>query len=278
MHFRFPRHVTALLAVVTSAGLTACADHANSTTAPISLAVGDATTSTPEYGKVKICKQSTSGTAGTFTVTRTSVGASTGTVSTPITIQPGACAIVVEDNGGTDVGSNVKIQETSAGFVSASAIGLFNPGGEQAISYTDNSTVIFVNSFHGAVVTYVNFIAPPPPPPVGGQGCSPGYWKNHDTWPAPYTPSTQFSAVFENAFPGLTLQQVLSLKGGDLNALGRQTVSALLNAKALGTNYELTPKQVIDAFNAVFPGGDYNTLKNKFEALTDVDGRICPLN
>ena len=113
---------------------------------------------------------------------------------------------------------------------------------------------------------------------VGGQGCSPGYWKNHSTWPAGYSPNTLFSAVFENAFPGKTLQQVLATGGGGLNALGRQTVAAFLNAKALGTNYDLTAQSVIDQFNAVFPGGNYDSVKNTFEALTDVNGRICPLN
>jgi hypothetical protein len=113
---------------------------------------------------------------------------------------------------------------------------------------------------------------------LAGQGCSPGYWKTHSAWPAPYTPGTLFSAVFENAFPGKTLQQVLALQGGGLNALGRQTVSALLNAQANDVNYELSPLDVITQFNAVFPGADYTTLKNSFEALTDINGRICPLN
>lgn len=113
---------------------------------------------------------------------------------------------------------------------------------------------------------------------VGGQGCSPGYWKNHSTWPAGYSPNTLFSAVFEDAFPGKTLRQVLATGGGGLNALGRQAVGAFLNAKALGTHYDLTAQSVIDQFNAVFPGGNYESVKDTFEALTDVNGRICPLN
>ena len=116
---------------------------------------------------------------------------------------------------------------------------------------------------------------------AGGQGCTPGYWKNHSTWPAPYIQgSTRFSAVFENAFPRKTLQQVLSQGGGGLNALGRHTVSALLNASSLGAaNFGMTPQGVIDAFNAVYPGGDYETLKNKFESMSDAyPGVVCPLN
>lgn len=116
---------------------------------------------------------------------------------------------------------------------------------------------------------------------AGGQGCSPGYWKQKQhfhSYTAPYTPNTMFSAVFENAFPGKTLLQVLSQGGGGLNALGRQTVSALLNAASTKVSYELSAAQVIKKFNDVYPGGDYEGLKNEFEKLIDVDGRICPLN
>ncbi len=120
-----------------------------------------------------------------------------------------------------------------------------------------------------------------PEPPSAGQGCSPGYWKTHSAWPAPYTPSTLFVTVFgENAFPGLTLQQVLATGGGGLNALGRQTVSALLNAQSTGVNFELSAAEVVGQFQAAFPGSSasYTVLKNSYEALTDVNGRVCPLN
>ncbi len=121
---------------------------------------------------------------------------------------------------------------------------------------------------------------------LGDQGCSPGYWKNVDhpkpgkhPWPAPYSPNQLFSSVFDDAFPGQTLLQVISNGGGGLNALGRHTVSALLDAKALGViHYGLTPQQVIDQFNAVFPGGDYGALSDQFEGMEDVNGRTCPLN
>ncbi|MEK6775776.1 MAG: SdrD B-like domain-containing protein [bacterium] len=113
---------------------------------------------------------------------------------------------------------------------------------------------------------------------AGGQGCSDGFWKNHtNKWPSPYTPSTMFSAVFENAFPGKTLLQVISQGGGGLTALGRQTVGALLNAAATGVSYDLTPAQVISQFNAVFPGScsSYEPLKNSFEQLNE---QGCPIS
>ncbi|MFZ2523648.1 MAG: SipW-dependent-type signal peptide-containing protein, partial [Minisyncoccia bacterium] len=66
----------------------------------------------------------------------------------------------------------------------------------------------------------------------GKEYCSHGYWKqsqHFDNWSG-YLPTQQFSSVFENAFPGKTLLQVLQLGGGGLNRLGRETVGALLNA------------------------------------------------
>ena len=133
-------------------------------------------------------------------------------------------------------------------------------------------------STSGTTGTLVVFLNTPIPPPGGGQGCTPGYWKqphHFDSWPAPYTPTTQFSAVFDDAFPGRTLQGVLNLGGGGLNALGRHTVAALLNGASSGVNFDLTAADVIAQFNAVFPGGDYEGLKNTFAVFNE---QGCPLN
>ena len=113
----------------------------------------------------------------------------------------------------------------------------------------------------------------------GDEGCTPGYWKQPqhvDSWSAPYTPDTLFSAVFEDAFAGMTLQEVLENGGGGLNALGRHTVAALLNA-ASDIEYGQTTADVIAAFNAVYPGSNdaYNGVKNDFEYGNE---RGCPLN
>ena len=115
-------------------------------------------------------------------------------------------------------------------------------------------------------------------PPGGGEGCTPGYWKqsqHFDSWPAPYTPSTLFSDVFEDAFPGQTLLDVVGAGGGGLTALGRHTVAALLNAASSGVDYDLSSGAVISAFNDVYPGGDYEALKNRLETLNE---QGCPLN
>jgi len=110
-----------------------------------------------------------------------------------------------------------------------------------------------------------------------GEGCTPGYWKqpqHFDSWVG-YAPDQAFSSVFEDAFAGMSLLEVLNQGGGGLNALGRHTVAALLNASSSGVDFDLTTAQVIAAFNAVFPGGNYEGQKNTFERLNQ---QGCPLN
>jgi hypothetical protein len=111
----------------------------------------------------------------------------------------------------------------------------------------------------------------------GGQGCTPGYWKqshHFGNWTAPYTPGTAFGSVFANAFPGMTLLQVLSQGGGGLKALGRHTVAALLSAASPDVASGYTPAQVISAFNAAYASGNYGPLHNEFEAANE---QGCPL-
>ena len=75
----------------------------------------------------------------------------------------------------------------------------------------------------------------------GGEGCTPGYWKqkqHFDSWADPYDPTDLFSDHFENAFPGMTLLEVLGNGGGGLNALGRHTVAALLNSANSGVSFK----------------------------------------
>jgi hypothetical protein len=137
----------------------------------------------------------------------------------------------------------------------------------------------------------------------GGQGCSPGYWKQCDladpkgknqqhchAWAdtesipphaaGPYSPLDLFNSVFGvNAFPGKTLLAVLQQGGGGLNALGRHAVGALLNAASPGVNYELSPQQVIDKFKEAFNDpSKIDEVSALFESLEDENGRICPLN
>jgi len=119
-----------------------------------------------------------------------------------------------------------------------------------------------------------------PLPEHGGEGCTPGYWKqahHFDSWTSPYEPSTRFSDVFEDAFPEMTLLEVLKQGGGGLIALGRHTVAALLNAASPNVSYDMSVSEVIDAFNDVYPSStaDYNDIKDMFEDFNELG---CPLN
>lgn len=105
--------------------------------------------------------------------------------------------------------------------------------------------------------------------PTGSQcfGRTPGYWKNHSSWPSPYksessknagktfgdySPSgsetqtqsqadaqsgTLFDSVFgtQGGYPDKTLLDVLELGGGHKNELARHIVAALLNAASGAT-------------------------------------------
>lgn len=84
-----------------------------------------------------------------------------------------------------------------------------------------------------------------------------------------YAPGQLFSSVFDDAFPGMTLLQVLELGGGGLNALGRHAVAAVLNGASPDVAYDLSAAQVIAAFNSVYPGGDYESLKNRLDFLNN---------
>jgi len=119
----------------------------------------------------------------------------------------------------------------------------------------------------------------------GSEGCTPGYWKqsqHFDSWPSDFGPNSLFFGGFENAFPGKTLLQVLSQPastGGQnaLNNLGRHAVAALLNAYSDGVDYPISATDVINQFNAVFPGTDaaYEAQKNIFAGFNELG---CPLS
>lgn len=192
-------------------------------------------------------------------------------------LNDGDCVLLATKGG---LGANVTVTETTAqtGFhFDHLVVSGFNTTPTQNGATADGFISGGPGGLTGVVAEFFNARDN-----AGGQGCTPGYWKqpqHFDSWPTPYTPSTLFSAVFENAFPGWTLLQVLQNNGNvtGLEALGRHTVAALLNSASSGVNYGMTPAQVISAFNAVFPGTKtaYNQRKGVFAALNEAG---CPLN
>jgi hypothetical protein len=134
---------------------------------------------------------------------------------------------------------------------------VFATGSTTRLNFTDDGIPDSYGTFLDAVsVTALS----------GSGGLSPGYWKNHSGWPAPYETDTLITTIFGSNAPGGTLLGALQLRGGGANALARQAVAALLNA-ASGP-YPLTPNDVISMVTAAFNSGNANVI-NTLEGILD---------
>lgn len=116
---------------------------------------------------------------------------------------------------------------------------------------------------------------PPTTPPPGGEGCTPGFWKNHPEAYAGtgYSPTTTLGSVFVGLSPtyaSLTFDQALNLTGGGLDALLRQAVAALLNASSPDVDYPLSAAEVISLTNAAIASGDYESTKDLFDEFNNL--------
>src|SRR3990172_2470878 len=86
-------------------------------------------------------------------------------------------------------------------------------------------------------------------PPPGGEGCTPGFWRNHyEDWPPTgYAPTNIFDTVFGTSYfnPAYTLGDAIWQGGGGINRLARHGTAALLSAAHPAVNYPYTVAQVI---------------------------------
>ncbi|MDH5473352.1 MAG: hypothetical protein OEY61_10895 [Gammaproteobacteria bacterium] len=126
------------------------------------------------------------------------------------------------------------------------------------------------------------------PTKSGGEGCTPGYWKqphHFDSWPTGITPDTSYSSIFGRTITirtrdaGLvidpTLLQALSALGGQVNTAARHSTAAYLNSMSNGVSYDLSADQIIDNLQQSVDGNDFGTL---IEALVNFNEQGCPLN
>ena len=222
------------LASVAAFGLAACATEG---TGPTSLspssarfhAVGDVVAdATPEVGVLKLCKSGN--VSGDFTVSRTPFGtSSSGAVISPVTVASGECKVVATDVSAVGSASDIVINETSAGFVSAAYVG--TDAGE-AGAYVNNSTSLRINPFHGYTVTYVNHVDQ-------DVGCTytQGWYKNpKHTWPAG---DIQRNTAFDG---GASHETILNTppKGNVYYILAHQYITALLNIQGGASSDDIT--------------------------------------
>jgi hypothetical protein len=122
-----------------------------------------------------------------------------------------------------------------------------------------------------------------------GDGCTPGYWKNHvDSWSdTGLTPGQTAESVFDipNAFglDNVSLLGALSLNGGPgldggARILLRAGVAALLNASSPGVDYGATSADVIADVNAALASGSRATMLAVAAELDRLNNEGCPLN
>jgi hypothetical protein len=127
-----------------------------------------------------------------------------------------------------------------------------------------------------------------PEPEPGGEGCTPGYWKNHlDAWvPTGFSPTQQLATVFSQSGLGslgtATLIDALKFKGGSSltdkkRILLRAAVAALLNASHPDVSFG-SAADVIAAVNAALASGDADTILQLAESLDERNNAGCPLN
>ncbi len=128
------------------------------------------------------------------------------------------------------------------------------------------------------------------PPPQGNQGCTPGYWKNHEkSWPASgYSTGQKVQSAFGEAsrypaFGAASLIDALGFKGGSgtegaVGNLLRAATASLLNSAHPGVSFPWTSAGVIGDVNAALASGNRDQMLSLAAAL-DADNNLgCPLN
>jgi hypothetical protein len=87
-----------------------------------------------------------------------------------------------------------------------------------------------------------------------GDGCTPGYWRNHlDEWAATgLSPGDDFDTTFGVDYfdPDITLDDAINLGGGGIRKVARHGTAALLNALHPEVDYPFSAAEVIAAVQA----------------------------
>lgn len=232
------------------------------------------------FEHIEVCKY-----GSTADVTVNFTQATSGVTSVTHSFADGECRVLGNFDGTTVNGpADITASESNipTGFqfdsLRTTVVGRNGASGSVSVSTTNSFSYLGADNDVGILVEFFNSAIPTT---GGGEGCTPGYWKqsqHFDSWVG-YTQNQLFSSVFEDAFPGKTLLEVISNGGNTAGeALGRHTVAALLNAAAgSGVSYDLTTAQVIAGFNAAWPGTK-NQLNAQKAIFAGFNEQVCPLN
>jgi hypothetical protein len=126
-----------------------------------------------------------------------------------------------------------------------------------------------------------------PRPEKGGEGCTPGFWKQPqhlDSWVG-FQPGQFFDTVFgvdvtlrsggRDTIANATLLEALEATGGGVNALARHAVAALLNASNPDVDFEFTTAEVIAIVRAAVASGEFEEAIARLAAANE---QGCPLS
>jgi hypothetical protein len=111
-----------------------------------------------------------------------------------------------------------------------------------------------------------------------GEGCTPGYWRNHmDRWVG-YTTDQDYRTVFgltDVGFDGTLGEAIVAIGGGD-SALARAAVAALLSAAHPDVDYEHDANWVIELVQEAYDE-EGRSVEEVKDLLDELNNRGCPL-
>jgi uncharacterized repeat protein (TIGR01451 family) len=135
------------------------------------------------------------------------------------------------------------------------------------------------------------------PQPCGGEGCTPGFWKNNgdkhgaSAWCDRFSPSDLISDHFmlnetlvirgkgKSTISDPTLLQALDANGGGVNAMIRHGIAAMLNACSDCVQYEYSsPDEVISMIEGALNGDGPYTVGELHSMFAEANEAGCPVN
>ena len=110
-------------------------------------------------------------------------------------------------------------------------------------------------------------------PNGGGEGLTPGYWKNHlDDWPV-LPPGTTFLGIF-GAGPDVSIGEALNTKGGNCKALVRHAAAAYLSILHGGVDYPIGLGALIPLVYNALDSGDCGAAKDEIVGYNELGGDL----
>lgn len=117
----------------------------------------------------------------------------------------------------------------------------------------------------------------PTPGGGGGEGCTPGYWKNHTGNWVGFSTGDDFDTVFgvDLFNPDIDLETAVNLPGNSLNAFARHATAALLNAAHPQVSYDHTVAEVIQKVQDAVANNTVEATKDEFDDLNNQGSPLC---